>query len=156
MLPMLLLLAIFVLVVFSTAISWYLQIGHYPLLDSVGRKEFHDYIKLHNKRRPYLVRLPALLATLVALLLIAFPPFGINLWVLYLQEALLLAVLALTFLALQPHYTQLSYHGYSPSAFKRLRLLQWSRTLLWSLSTFVVLYLMLRVLGIVNPLSLPF
>jgi hypothetical protein len=131
---------------FSAGIAWLLQMMHYPLFAEIGGREFHDYHRRHARLSHWVVQGPQLLALVAAGLLIGWKPWGITDTFLYLNLSLILLGYLSRFFLIRPMHRHLSQHGYANWTIKRLALLQWLPTLLWTASAGILAYGVFEVL----------
>ena len=129
--------------ILSTGSYWYTQLIHYPLFKIVGPKDFNDYYRKHNKREWILAWLPNILAGLLAFGLISYKPFGISRDDIYVLSGLILGTILVSAILILPQLKILSQHGYSYVVIQKLVYLNWFRTILWTLISGFVLWLLL-------------
>ena len=128
-----------------TGLIWTIQLVHYPSFALVGTKEWQQFQQQHTRRISWLV-MPLMLAEL-----------GLSLWLLYhvykQAPALLLslhllavacvgAIWLLTALVFVPLHKKLEIQGYIPGLTRALLRWNWPRTLLWTLRTLILFYLL--------------
>lgn len=107
---------------------WTVQLVHYPLFESVGRKRFRDYHTAHVKRITWIVAPLMLLELLIAIGLVVLAPARPILW---LGLSLVLLVFASTAFLQVPLHRALAA-GPDRAVLRRLVTTNWIRTLAWS------------------------
>lgn len=123
-----------------TGLIWMVQVVHYPLMGAVGEEVFVHYESRHTSLIS-LVVLPIMLLEIGTggLLIIADSELERS----WLIVALLLLVLVWlsTFLIQVPLHSTLT-QNFDPIAHKNLVQTNWIRTILWTIRSFILLYLM--------------
>ncbi len=144
MLPSFILLLSLFFNVFSTGVSWFMQLVHYPMFEEVGRKEFQDYQRHSRPRRRYITYIPAVGAIVSTLALFWISPWG--LWMEGVKIALgfSASLFILSWISTHPQHEVLATHGYSHKVIKQLTLFQWIRTLGWTMNSFLILFIVLK------------
>ena len=87
--------------------------------------------------------LPNILAGLMALALISYKPFGISRDDIYVLSGLTIGTILVSAILILPQLKILSQHGYSYVVIQKLVYLNWFRTILWTLISGFVLWLLL-------------
>lgn len=118
---------------------WFVQLVHYPLMDSIGRlgsDAWRDYHAAHARRTGYLVAPVMVLELITALLLLGSLAGSGTAWV-WAQALLAAAAWVITFTVQVPQHGRLA-EGFDPGLLKRLVLGNWVRVVVWS-ARFVLL-----------------
>lgn len=142
-----LLLACLSLNIYLTGITWFLQVIHFPLFESVGLNQFHDYHRKFFQKKQFLVLLPSLAATLGALILLWIKPWGTNMTFVKINLGFMLVSLVATVFLVEPLHKILSSHGYSDKAIRQLTRVNWIRTLAWTGSSFMIILAVFSILA---------
>lgn len=139
--------------VLMTGVIWYVQLVHYPLMDGWPHDDFPRWEAAHREQTG-LVVVPAMLAEgLAVVLILAWRPVGVPVWLAWTGAGLLLAIWVSTFAIQVPLHEQLSA-GWDEAAHRRLVQSNWLRTVLWSARSAVAV-VMLRGWGDAEKLALP-
>ena len=126
---------------YMTAIAWFVQVVHYPLMHRVGETRFKEYQRGHS-RRSSLVVTPVLLFELVTGGWLALdPPAVVGGPPMLLNAALLAGLWISTFLLQRPAHLALA-QGYDEAKVNRLAAANWVRTLLWTLRSLLLVALL--------------
>ena len=126
---------------YMTALAWFVQIVHYPLMHRVGETRFKDYQR-EDARRSTLVVAPAMLFELVTGAWLALePPAVVGAPPMLLNAALLAGLWISTFLLQRPAHRELAQR-YDEAKVNRLVATSWVRTLLWTLRALLLLALL--------------
>ena len=129
-----------------TGLIWFVQIVHYPLFRQLPRERCTSYVRLHGKTTS-LVVIPVMLTELVTSgLLVLYRPPGLSLLVVSGGLALTLLIWASTFLLQVPCHQRLSL-AYDEATIDLLVRSNWARTVLWSLRSLLVLWMLNQVAG---------
>ncbi|MEM8525700.1 MAG: hypothetical protein AAGG68_13745 [Bacteroidota bacterium] len=130
--------------IFMTGLIWLVQIVHYPLMDGVGIDLFTTYEARHTQTISYIV-LPMMLIELgTAALLVLNPSIFATKW-LWVGLILLLLIWASTFFLQVPLHQQLS-SNFDVDAHRKLVNSNWIRTVLWTLRSGILLWVLYEVL----------
>ncbi len=121
---------------FMVGLIWFVQIVHYPLMDSVGDESTMAYQERHQKKTTLVVGPPMLIEAFTSVLLIWFLPLH-NTAFLLLGVALLFIIWVSTALLQIPCHSQLS-RGFDVKVHKKLVYSNWIRTVCWSLRGILV------------------
>ena len=117
---------------------WFVQVVHYPLFGSVGRKGFAGYSQAHSRLTGFVVGPPMLVEAGTAVALVLRPPEGVP-FSLPLLGLVLLAVVWLSTAFLQsPQHTVLG-RGFDAASHRFLVLSNWVRTICWTARGLLVL-----------------
>ena len=129
--------------VFMTGLIWFVQIVHYPLLHKIGKKAFQEYEKSHCRMTTFVVG-PAMFIELCTALVLILPNLQkaavSNIFLLWINIALLTLIWLSTAFLQMPDHMRLERQGYDELTVNRLVLYNWLRTLLWSVRSIVLLY----------------
>ena len=135
-----------VLTMFMTGLIWFVQIVHYPLFNRVGSSVFNDYHKLHVIFTGRVVIIPMVLELVVAFLWLFdcldtqyFYPAIMNV-------VLLFGIWSSTFFFQVPAHNRIAIQ-FNQSDYHILVKTNWIRTLLWSLKSLLLLYILQGMLG---------
>jgi hypothetical protein len=136
------LIAQFVATLFMTGLIWFVQIVHYPLMESVGAGEFAQYEAAHRRRTTWVVG-PMILLEAAAAVMLVFPPHveiaPIAAWC---GLVLLLVIWVSTATLSVPCHECLSSR-FDSKAHRRLVVSNWIRTAAWTLRSGIACYLLL-------------
>jgi uncharacterized membrane protein len=131
---------------FMTGVIWFVQVVHYPLFGKVGVVDFSVYETAHTRLTTFIVGPPMLLETVTSLLLVRFCPIEsvvIWLWI----GLLLQLVLWLSTIFIQvPCHRQLE-KGFNAEVHRRLVSSNWLRTIVWTLRSLLLLFLLYQSLA---------
>ncbi len=122
---------------FMVGLIWFVQIVHYPLYSNVGREQFPEYERLHNRLTTWVVGPAMLLEVATAVVLLKSPPSGSTslAWV-------ALGLLALIWISTAtlsvPAHNALTIE-FSKIQHHQLVATNWIRTVAWSLRGVIVL-----------------
>lgn len=126
---------------YMTALAWFVQVVHYPLMHSVGETRFRQYERGHA-RRSTLVAAPVMLFELLTGLWLALePPAVVGEPPMLLNAALLAVLWVSTFLVQRPAHQELA-QGYDEAMVRRLVATSWVRTLAWTLRALLLVVLL--------------
>lgn len=129
-----------------TGLIWFVQIVHYPLFRQIPRERCVSYVRLHGKMTS-LVVIPVMLTELVtSILLVLYRPPGLSLLAVSAGLALVLLIWASTFLLQVPCHQRLS-RDYDEATINMLVRSNWARTILWSLRSLLVLWMVNQAAG---------
>lgn len=136
-----LLILYFATCMFMTGLIWFVQVVHYPLFVFQNEQSFSTYEASHIRRTGFLV-VPAMILELLSA--------GVLLWeeganeligsFLWINTALLGLTWAFTFFVQVPQHSRLQQE-FSLALVKKLVFWNWSRTMLWSARSLILLYL---------------
>ena len=127
-----------------TGVIWFLQIVHYPLLQHVTRDGFSHYVYKHSQRAGCVIAPLMFLETLTAVLLLWWAPAEIPPEVVWLGLGLIVVILAVTTFLQVPQLEKLTY-GFKEEAFSALVRNHWLRTVVWTLRSLLVLWILIQV-----------
>ena len=116
------------------------QIVHYPLMDGVGSELFINYEARHTQSITWVV-LPMMLLELGTAFLLAFMPSVFSSRVLIIALILLVLIWLSTFFIQVPLHGQLS-NGFDAKVHQKLVQSNWIRTVLWTLRSGILMYLL--------------
>lgn len=127
-----------------TGIIWFVQIVHYPLFDCVGT-DFQNYAVRHRSLTSLVVVIPMLIEITSALFLAVMwkRADGLLLW---LGFALVFSIWIGTALGSIPCHERLCSAGYSAATHQLLVSSNWFRTILWTLRSFLMSYVIYGVI----------
>lgn len=127
--------------VYMTAIAWFVQIVHYPLMHRVGMTRFQEYERGHA-RRSSLVVTPVMLFELITGVWLALDPPEVVGEPPMLLNAVVLGVLWLSTLRVQRPLHRALAGGYDEGKVNRLVATSWVRTAGWTLRAVLLLALL--------------
>ena len=130
---------------FMTGVIWIVQTVHYPLFAHVGRDEFRGYAERHQRRITPVVGIAMPVEAVTAVLLLAFPPAGVEERLLVLGAILLLPIWLSTAVLQVPAHRRLSA-GYDDRTVSKLVTTNWLRTALWSARSVLILVVLAQAL----------
>lgn len=131
---------------FMAGLAWFVQVVHYPIFPLVDRARFPEFHDLHSRATSFVVVIPMTVELLSSIVLAIDPPEGTG--ALALAGAILaVAIWALTGAVLAPMHGRIGREGPTEANLRRLVLLSWPRTALWSLHAIVVLAILERVVA---------
>ncbi|MEL6717374.1 MAG: hypothetical protein AAFO82_21665 [Bacteroidota bacterium] len=130
--------------IFMTGLIWMVQIVHYPLMDGVGIDLFTSYEARHAQSISLIV-LPMMLIELGTAVLLAFNPASFSSQWLWIALILLLGIWLSTFFIQVPLHSQLS-NNFDAVAHQKLVNSNWIRTILWSLRSGILLWVLYAIL----------
>jgi hypothetical protein len=138
----LLLLFNLVLSAFLTGLIWFVQVVHYPIFRKVPASHYLAYHLAHTNTTGQLVAAPMLAELLIGgwLAMQTFP--GSLRWINYAGYGCVLLIWAVTFLIAIPLHNKLSREGYNIATIDSLVTVNWMRTLLWTVRTALLVYLL--------------
>ncbi|MDX2247790.1 MAG: hypothetical protein SF052_13480 [Bacteroidia bacterium] len=131
---------------YLTGITWFLQLIHFPLFESVGTNQFHDYHRKFFQKKQFLVLIPTILATLAAFILLWIQPWGTNMVFVKINLGMILAAQAATVILVEPIHKVLSSHGYSDKAIRHLTRVNWIPTFAWTGSSSMIILAVFNIL----------
>jgi len=131
-----------------TGIIWFVQIVHYPLFASTGKDAFMPYVNAHRQLTSYVVAGPMVLEiiTALALVLTAKREESLYCWIAFI---LVLGIWGCTALGSIPCHEKLCTSGYDEGVHKMLLASNWARTILWTIRSGLLSYLLYRALRFV-------
>lgn len=126
---------------FMCGLIWFVQVVHYPLFSKVGEQNFVDYEKLHCSKTSYIV-VPLMLIELITgfLLLYISNPLPFN--YLIVNFMLIVLIWLSTAFIQSPAHIEL-IRSFSQKVHQNLVRFNWLRTILWSIKSFLLSYLLL-------------
>jgi len=130
---------------FLTGVIWVIQIVQYPFFAHVSAENFTKY---HDDYRFWItpvVAPPMIIELLSAILLLFYPPAGIDSKLIWLGLFLTLIIWASTFFLQVPLHEKLA-HGLNSQTISALVRTNWIRTVCWSLRGGLVLCLAWRLI----------
>jgi hypothetical protein len=126
---------------FMTGLVWFTQIVHYPLFTAIGKDEFPEYEKQHQKLATYVV-LPAMALEAGTAVLVAWKrPPSVESWIPWSGLILVAVIWLSTFLSQAPQHEKLA-KGFDPTAHALLVSSNWVRTVAWSARSVIVALLL--------------
>jgi hypothetical protein len=129
---------------FMTGLTWFVQVVHYPLFDSIGEREFPEYHRLHSSRTTWVV-LPAMAIELITSFALLFDPPGDASGLVMAGAALAASTWVLTAFAAAAHGS-IGKEGPGARSFARLLKAGWIRTAAWTAHGIVVIGLLAAVI----------
>ena len=135
-----------VLTIFMTGLIWFVQIVHYPLFNKVGSATFNNYHKSHVIFTGRVVVVPMVLELVVALLWFFDCLDTQYLYPSIINIIILFGVWGSTFFFQVPAHNRLAVQ-FNQNDYHRLVKTNWVRTLLWSLKSLLLLYILHGMLG---------
>lgn len=129
--------------VFMAGVIWFVQIVHYPLFARVPAGVYTEYQDEHMRRTSWVVGPAMLLEALSALMLVFVATSDVRRGA---SVGLLLLALiwAVTFAVMVPLHHKLA-KGFDAGVIRRLVLVNWARTSLWSIRAVLALWMLLQV-----------
>lgn len=124
-----------------TGLIWFVQVVHYPLLASIGDKNFAEYQRRNVRLTTYVV-LPFMAVELLSSLLLMVQPVP------QFEVPLQLAGVATLLIWLSTFFLQVPQHriletSFNERAWQRLVWTNWIRTILWSTRTILMCWVMM-------------
>ena len=148
--PRVLLLANLAATLYLVGLIWFVQLVHYPLFDGVGGEGFAAYEARHTRWTGMVVAPAMLIELATALLLVWRAPAGVPGWVMPVGLAAVAALWAVTFFVSVPQHNVLAA-GFDAQAHRLLVGTNWIRTALWTARGLVLLWVVGRLLGGIEP-----
>lgn len=127
---------------FMTGLIWCIQVVHYPLFEKVGKEMFSEYHNLHSMRITYIV-LPVMLAEILTGFLLLGDTEYLSPILSMTLFGMILGIWASTFFLQVPYHGKLS-GGMNPEDIHALVNTNWIRTILWTLRSAILSYILLR------------
>lgn len=131
---------------FLTGLIWMVQIVHYPFFRFANENRFDEAMKFHRFRISFLV-VPVMLAELISSVWLSIYAVEFS----ELHQAGLFTVLLIwlvTFISQVPRHSNLA-NGYQPDQISKLVKSNWARTGLWTLKSFITLFILLKMITVV-------
>lgn len=135
---------------FMTGVIWFVQIVHYPLFSAVGNDEFRLYADRHRQLTSMVVAPPMLLEITSSVFLALVWNRG-YLWLVWLNLAFVIVIWISTVLCSIPCHEKLCTIGYIENVHHWLVLSNWLRTIMWTLRTLVLAFLMYSSMVVPRP-----
>ena len=126
---------------YMIGLIWFVQVVHYPLLKTVGRKSFSEYEKKHMERTSLVVGPPMIFEAATALNLLAMAPAFLPTSLLWLNLFLLSLIWASTLLVQMPIHNAL-LNGFDSALHYKLVRTNWHRTFLWMIRGGLLTYIL--------------
>jgi len=123
---------------FMTGVIWFVQVVHYPLMARVGRSDYAEYQKAHQRRTGWIVAPPMLVEAVTALISLISPPAGVPIWQAWLGMAIVILIWGCTALLQVPRHRELE-QGFSGVTHRALVASNWIRVVLWSTRSLMLL-----------------
>jgi len=133
-----------VLSLLLTGLIWTIQIVHYPLFLEVGKTVFKIYENKHQQKIGPLVA-PLMVAELFCSFIWLLFFYKDALVITIVQFVLVLGIWLSTFFIQMPLHHKLK-HGYYYSIIKKLINTNWLRTILWTVRSVLLIYVLLNLL----------
>lgn len=125
--------------IFMTGLIWMVQVVHYPLMDGVGESLFTTYESRHTQTITWIV-MPIMLLELGTAIALILNPSGYTInWLVTALILLVLIWISTAFLQV-PMHQKLSA-AFDAKAHQSLVQTNWIRTILWTLRSMILLYL---------------
>lgn len=116
---------------FMVGLIWFVQIVHYPMFKDVGNEAFVSYQTLHQKLTTYVVGPPMLVEAFSTVLLVMYPPIGVQMHSLFGGVLLIFVIwFSTAFLQVPCHGKLLD--GFEAKYHRRLVNSNWVRTIAWT------------------------
>ena len=125
--------------VMMTSIIWFVQLIQYPGFNYIDSQKFNDYHNLHTNRITFIVA-PLMLLELISSFILFFNDSNNPIWFLNLGIVILLWLS--TMLISVPLHNQLSRNDLDKKVVDKLVSTNWIRTFLWTLRSFILIYLL--------------
>lgn len=125
---------------YMTGVIWIIQVVQYPFF---GHFENEDFTKYHNSYTFWITPIvaPAMILELFgAVLILLYPPPGVDSKILYFGLLLTAIVWLSTFFIQVPLHEKLAV-AFDADAFNSLVKTNWIRTIAWTLRAFIMIYL---------------
>ncbi|MCJ8275239.1 MAG: hypothetical protein HRT44_00125 [Bdellovibrionales bacterium] len=124
---------------FMTGVIWIVQLVHYPSFAYVASESFYNFNKFHQMSISLVVMPAMILELLTGFALVALSPANaINVILL----GLLLLIWLSTFFLSVPLHNSLMNQGFDTKVIEQLVFTNWPRTILWSLRSTLLIYIM--------------
>lgn len=128
-----------------TGLIWFVQVVHYPLFNNVGKDNFVNYEKLHSYLTTMVVGPAMLIEIFTAFALIFYSNDIFKSNIVYLLFLMVFIIwLSTAFLQVPQH--NLLGSGFNLTAHNKLVLTNWLRTILWTLRSLILSYLLYKML----------
>lgn len=127
---------------YMTGLIWFVQLVHYPLMGNVGRADYTDYQRQHERRTTRAVAPAMLIELITAAWLVVAVPDGTAPWLTQLGLALVILIWLSTALLQVPCHKKLG-RGFDPATHRKLVATNWLRTALWSVRGVIALVLLM-------------
>ena len=124
---------------YLTGLIWTVQLVHYPAFKFVSPDNFIAFHRHHSSKMTAVVMIPMLLEIGTLVYLCIKPSELVFLW--YILLAMVVIIWAVTFLISVPCHNQLG-NGKDETVIDRLIRTNWFRTILWSIKSIVLCYLL--------------
>ena len=128
-----------------TGVIWFVQIVHYPLFRFVGRDSFEQFSITHSGYASYVVTVPMLVELVSSVILLKWYPENLSYNFFIFGFILVLLIWMSTFLMQVPAHRSLS-NGYDYKSINHLVKSNWIRTILWSIRSVLMTYLIYKLL----------
>jgi hypothetical protein len=129
--------------VFLAGVIWTIQVVHYPLFARVGPEGFAAAMVDHGRRITAVVVMPWALQGVTTAWLLARPPTGVPVALIWSAAVLAALPVAVTLAASIPAHRDLS-DGFDPVVHARLLATNWLRTVAWTAHAAVAVTILLR------------
>ncbi len=130
-----------VLSAFLTGLIWFVQVVHYPIFRKVPASRFLAWHAAHT-HTGQVVAVPMLIELVLAGWLVIRPFPGGAQWISYAACGCVPVIWAVTFLIAIPLHNQLAAGGYNKEIIDSLVRVNWLRTILWTIRTGILFYLL--------------
>ena len=135
-----------VMTCFMTGLIWFVQIVHYPLFNRVAKSSFNDYHKMHVMFTGRVVIFPMLLELIAGFHLLYYNLNTQFLFLSIINVGILIGIWMSTFCFQVPAHNRLAIQ-FSTKDYYFLLKTNWIRTILWTLKSILLLYLVHAMLG---------
>lgn len=129
--------------IFMTGVIWVIQVVHYPLFAQVGTEEFVRYASAHNTLIAPIVLPPMLLELATASRWLIDRPPNVPTWSAWLGFGLVALIWLSTFFLQVPQHSILA-SGFDSASHTMLVQSNWIRTAAWTLRSFLLLQLLMK------------
>lgn len=126
-----------------TGVIWLIQLVHYPSFSRIDAAKFAEFHQFHTKNISFIV-LPLMLTELITAFYLIYQksPFQYSL---QFGLSLVLIIWLSTFLLQVPAHNALA-HGFDDLQYKKLINTNWIRTIAWTLRSFVLIFILFKLL----------
>jgi hypothetical protein len=133
-----------VLASFLCGLIWTIQLVHYPGFMKVGKQGFIDYQAFHMRSITVIVGPMMVLELMAATWLAVQGGFNPINWGIISSLVIVVALWAITFFGASPVHYNLYNNGYDPELIRKLVNINWSRTILWTIRTILLGWMVIK------------
>ena len=137
---------------FLAGLIWTVQLVHYPSFSFVSESRFVEFESFHQRRISFVVMPAMLIEAGTGLLLLAYRPALIPMWVVVAAAGLLAVIWVSTFLLQVPLHTRLS-ESFDAASARALVQTNWIRTAAWTARSALMLFALVLVLNGKGPVN---